>query len=142
MYRVYMPSIAVNFNSAAEGRANFKQLLDAAASGAPAQLHRNEEQIAVVDGSRLRKYLAALLAAPQTAHEAGSWWIFLPGTSISADGGTFDEAIADAVTALREYAQDWADHLSTAVNHRDQWGLVQFVALSTDAQLTEWLRGQ
>ena len=137
-----MAPTAVSFGSAAEGRAHFKRLLDAAANGAPAQLRRDEQQIAVVDGSRLRNYLAALLPSPETAHEAGSWWIFLPGTSISADGATFDEAIDDAVAALREYAEDWTDHLSAAVNHRDHWGLVQLVALSTDEQLAQWLRGQ
>lgn len=141
MYIMYMVP-AVSYESAAQGRANFKRLLDAAASGAPSQLRRDDRQIAIVDGERLRHYLGALLPAPEAAHEAGSWWIFVPGTSVSADGATFDDALNDAVIALREYAEDWVDHLIAAPNHRDQWGLVQFVALSTDAQLAEWLRGE
>ena len=45
------------------------------------------------------------------------------------------------VDALREYAQDWQDHLLTAVNHRDNWGLVQLISLSDDEKLREWLVG-
>ncbi|MFC6009553.1 hypothetical protein [Nocardia lasii] len=36
---------------------------------------------------------------------------------------------------------DWQDRLRLAANHRDNWGLVQLVCLSTDEQLREWLVG-
>ena len=67
--------------------------------------------------------------------------MFLPGLPLGASGGTFDEAVDEMVGALREYAEDWADHLSTVSNHRNNWGLVQLVSLSSDAQLSEWLTG-
>lgn len=59
----------------------------------------------------------------------------------SADGSTFDEAIDEMIDALREYAEDWQDHLLDAPNHRDNWGLVQMICLSSDNQLREWLTG-
>ena len=54
---------------------------------------------------------------------------------------TFDAAINEMIDALREYAEDWQDHLLDAPNHRDNWGLVQMICLSTDDQLREWLVG-
>ena len=50
-----------------------------------------------------------------------------------------DGALADLVVALREYAQDWNDHLRTAPNHHQHWALVTLVELSDDTQLLEWL---
>ena len=67
--------------------------------------------------------------------------MFIPGLPVAADGSTFEEAIADMVDALREYAEDWQDHLMHAPNHRDNWGLVQLISLSSDEQLSEWLAG-
>jgi hypothetical protein len=46
------------------------------------------------------------------------------------------------VDALREYAEDWQDHLLDAPNHRENWGLVQLISLSDDDQLREWLVGE
>ena len=60
---------------------------------------------------------------------------------VAADGPTFDEAITEAVDALREYATDWQDHLLDVSNHRDNWGLVQLISLSDDDQLRNWLVG-
>ena len=55
--------------------------------------------------------------------------------------GTFEEAITEMASALREYAEDWQDHLLHAPNHRANWGLVQLITLSSDEQLREWLTG-
>lgn len=51
------------------------------------------------------------------------------------------EAIADFVVALRDYAEDWEDHVHAAPNHRENSALVQLIDLSTDEQLTAWLTG-
>ncbi|WP_232237683.1 hypothetical protein [Actinoalloteichus fjordicus] len=67
--------------------------------------------------------------------------MFIPGLPVSADGASFDEAIAEMVDALREYAQDWQERLLAAPNHRDNWGLVQLISLSDDEQLRCWLVG-
>lgn len=45
------------------------------------------------------------------------------------------------IIALREYAEDWIDHLKNAPNHAGHWPLVQLVRLSTDEKLRDWIRG-
>lgn len=133
-----MPS-HVQFESVAEGRAHLKELLDAAAGGIPAGLHRDRDRFAVVDAARLRHFLSSLSRRAEVVAEANGWSVFIPGTPVAADGATLDEAITETVDALREYASDWVDHLSTVPNHVHNWGLVQLIALSTDAELADWL---
>jgi len=130
------------FDSYSEGRAHFKELLDAAESGRPALVRRGGSPTAVVDAERLRTLLADSLALhPSVVAEAGGWSIFVPGVPVAADGASFDEALEEMVDALREYAEDWQDHLLNAPNHRDNWALVQLVSLSADDQLKKWLVG-
>jgi predicted RNase H-like HicB family nuclease len=97
----------------------------------------------MVDVGRLRRFLAALLPTKaEVVAEAGGWAVFVPGVPVAADGATFDEAVAEMVDALREYAQDWQERLLDAPNHRDNWGLVQLVSLSDDRQLRDWVVGE
>ena len=131
----------LHFEKVSEARDNFKALLDAAESGRPAVVSRDDRAIAFVSADRLRYFLAKISAVAMVVNEAGSWWIFIDGLPVSADGATFDEALSDMVLALREYAEDWQDRLSTAPNHADNWGIVQLVSLSTDDELCQWLRG-
>ena len=67
--------------------------------------------------------------------------VFFPGRPVAADGAMFDEAIAEMIQALREYADDWQERLLDSPNHRENWGLVQLISLSDDDQLTDWLVG-
>jgi len=138
MYIVYMAS-QVQFESVAEGRAHLKELLDAAAHGIPAGLRRDREGFAVVDATRLRHVLAGLSRSAEVVAEADGWSVFIPGTPIAADGATLADAVSEMVEALREYAADWIDRLSTAPNHAHNWGLVQLVVLSGDGELADWL---
>lgn len=133
---------AVHYESYTEARAHLKDLLDAAGEGRVATVRREAGRAAIVDVERLRRYLA-LVSGPkaEVVAEAGGWSVFLPGLPLAADGTTFDEAIAEMVEALREYAEDWQDRLRTAPNHQDNWGLVQLIALSDDQQLHDWLVG-
>lgn len=134
---------AVHFASYSEARAKLKDLLDAAGRGRTATVQRDDKTAAVVDGERLRYFLAR--GAPSQAQvvaEDGGWSVFIPGLPLAADGATFDEAIDEMIDTLREYAEDWQDHLLDAPNHRDNWGLVQLIELSTDEQLREWLVGR
>jgi hypothetical protein len=78
------------------------------------------------------------------ADEDGGGWalvLFLenPGNVISAWGQTFDEALDDLVEGLREYAEDWHDHLHAAPNHRRRKSLVQLIQISDGSQLRQWL---
>ncbi|MGR6924142.1 hypothetical protein ACU635_58600 [[Actinomadura] parvosata] len=65
--------------------------------------------------------------------------MFIPGLPIAADGPTVHEAVTELIGALREYADDWHDHLRDAPNHRENRELVRLVGLSDDDQLREWL---
>jgi len=64
----------------------------------------------------------SLAVHPSVVAEAGGWSIFVPGVPVAADGASFDEALEEMVDALREYAEDWQDHLLNAPNHRDKLG--------------------
>lgn len=135
--------MSVRFESYTDARAGLKDLLDAAARGRVATVRRDAVTAAVVDGERLRYFLAKVSPAKaQVVAEDGGWSVFIPGLPLAADGTSFDDAIAEMVDALREYAEDWQDHLLDAPNHRDQWGLVQMISLSTDDQIREWLVGE
>ncbi|MCU4747649.1 MULTISPECIES: prevent-host-death protein [Streptomyces] len=133
---------AVHYESYTQARAHLKDILDAADEGRVATVRRDSGRAAVVDVERLRHYLS--LVRPSKAEvvaEAGGWSVFLPGLPLAADGGSFDEAMEEMVQVLREYAEDWQDRLRTAPNHEGNWGLVQLIALSDDAQLRAWLVG-
>ena len=132
----------VHYDSYTEARSNLKNLLDAAESGQVATVRRDAATTAVLDAARLRYFLASVVPShAQVVQEGGGWSVFIPGRPAAADGATFDEAVTEMAGALREYAQDWQDHLLNAANHRDNWGLVQLISLSDDAQLREWLVG-
>jgi predicted RNase H-like HicB family nuclease len=131
---------AVHYDSYTEARAHLKDLLDAADEGRVATVRRDQGRAAVVDVARLRRYLTLVCPSnAQVVPEAGGWSVFIPGLPVAADGATFDEAIEEMAEALREYAEDWQDRLRTAPNHRDNWGLVQLIALSDDEELREWI---
>jgi predicted RNase H-like HicB family nuclease len=132
----------VHYDSYTEARAHLKDLLDAAERGRVATVRRDASKTAVVDVGRLRHVLASLSPSrAQVVAEAGGWSVFIPGLPVAADGASFDEAIAEMIVALREYAEDWQDHLLDAPNHANHWGLVQLISLSDDDQLRDWLVG-
>lgn len=133
---------ALHYDSYTEARTHLKELLDAAEQGRPASVRRDSSTAMVVDAARLRRFLLSVYPSKaQVVAEAGGWSVFIPGLPVAADGTTFDEALTDMVDALREYADDWQDHLYSAPNHADTWGLVHLIALSDDSQLRQWLTG-
>lgn len=136
------PMPQVHYDSYTEARNKLKNLLDAAENGQVATVRRDAATAVVLDAERLRYYLASVVPSrAQVVQEAGGWSVLIPGLPVAADGGTFEEAITEMADALREYAEDWQDHLLHAANHRENWGLVQLISLSSDDQLREWLVG-
>ena len=134
--------MSVHCDSYTDARNNLKNLLDAAEGGQVATIRREATTAAVLDAARLRHFLAAVVPwRAEAVPEAGGWSVFIPGLPVAADGATFEEALTEMVDALREYAEDWQDHLLTAVNHQGNWGLVQLVSLSDDDELRAWLAG-
>jgi hypothetical protein len=94
----------------------------------------------VVDIARRRHFLSSVVPSrAQVVGETGGRSVFIQGLPVAADASSFDDVIADMVAALREYPEDWQDHLRVAPNHREDWGLVQLIELSTDEQLRAWL---
>lgn len=133
---------ALHYDSYTEARAHLKELLDAAEQGRPASVRRDTSTAMVVDAARLRRFLLSTYPSKaQVVAEAGGWSAFIPGLPVAADGPTFDEAVTELVDALREYADDWQDHLYNVPNHADNWGLVHLIELSDDDQLRQWLAG-
>lgn len=131
-----------HYDSYTDARAHLKDLLDAAERGRVATVRRDAGRTAVVDVERLRAVLAALISSrAQVMAEAGGWSVLIPGLPVAADGATFEEAVSEMVDALREYAEDWQERLLDAPNHRNNWGLVQLISLSTNDQLRDWLVG-
>jgi predicted RNase H-like HicB family nuclease len=131
-----------HYDSYTEARAHLKDLLDAAERGRVATVRRDANRTAVVEAERLRSVLASLLPSKaQVVAEAGGWSVFIPGLPVAADGDTYAEAVDEMIDALREYADDWQDHLLDAPNHVQNWGLVQLISLSDDDQLRDWLTG-
>jgi predicted RNase H-like HicB family nuclease len=137
-----MAMTAVHYDSYTDARAHLKDLLDAAERGRVATVRRDSATAAVVDGERLRYFLASMVPShAQAVPEGGGWSVFIPGLPVSADGATFDEAVMEMIDALREYVDDWQERLLDAPNHRENWGLVQLISLSDEAQLRDWLVG-
>ena len=83
-----------------------------------------------------------LVPAAEMVAEGGGWSVFIRGLPLAADGGSVTEALEEMVLVLRVYSEDWSERLLHAPNHSANWGLVQFVDLSTDTQLMDWLTGQ
>ncbi|MFN3003266.1 prevent-host-death protein [Mycolicibacterium wolinskyi] len=96
---------------------------------------------ALVELGRLRHMLARLIEPHMAvaSSEDGRWCIRLPGLPVLGEGASFDEASADLIEAMREYADDWADHLHAAPNHEANEYFAHFVKLSNDEQLREWI---
>ncbi|MGW1676452.1 type II toxin-antitoxin system HicB family antitoxin [Saccharopolyspora sp. NPDC002376] len=118
--------MTLNFDGSAEARAHFMDLLGAAERG-----------------ERFRGSLVSPLPSrAQVVREDDGCSVFIPGLPVAADGDTVDEAIGEMVTAPREYADDWEEHLRDAPNHRLNWDLVQLVRLGDDGQLRDWLLGE
>lgn len=131
---------SVHYESVSEARKHLKNVFDAAGQGRVSTVRRDDGRVAVVDVERLRHFLVSVVPSrAEVVAEEGGWSVFIPGLPVAADAESFDDAVADMVEALREYADDWQDHLRDALNHRDNWGLVQLIELSSDSDLRAWL---
>lgn len=125
-----------------EARTSLKTILDTSDRGGLSVVKRGDSSASVVNTDRFRSFLVANMPAKvQVVNEDGAWAMFIPGLPLAAEGTTLEDAILDMIDALREYAEDWEDHLRTAPNHEGNWALVQIIDASNDDELTEWLTG-
>jgi len=128
--------------ASSEARQRWREVLDAAEDGRAVIVRRDNSAAAVLDANRLRHFLASVvLARAVIVAKDDRFSVYLHDQPITADGATLDEAIAEMIGALRTYAAAWHEVLGNAANHRDNWGLVQLIGLSTDDQLRAWLTG-
>lgn len=123
-------------------RTSLKSILDTSDRGGLSVVTRRGSSASVVNTDRLRQFLVRNTPAKaQVVNEDGAWAMFIPGLPLAAEGTTIEEATLDMIHALRDYAEDWEDHLRTAPNHEGNWALVQIIDASTDDELAEWLTG-
>ena len=131
-----------HFESFTSARNNLRGVLDAAHRGLVTTVTRDKERFVVVSADSLGEQLRRLLPSRTVVvAEGGGWAAFLPDVPVHGDADSFDEAIDDLMTALREYAEDWNERLHSAPNHAQHRSLVELVELSDDVQLREWLLG-
>jgi hypothetical protein len=109
----------------ADARRSFKTILDTSDRGGLSVITRAGSSASVVNTDRLRAFLVRNTPAKvQVVNEDGAWAMFIPGLPLAAEGRTLEEATLDLIDALRDYAEDWEDHLRTAPNHEENWALV------------------
>jgi hypothetical protein len=129
-----------HFDSFTSARTNLRGVLDAAHRGLVTTISRDRERFVVLSADVLGEQLRRLIPSRAVVvAEGGGWAAVLPGVPVHGDAETFDEAIDDLITGLREYAEDWNDRLHAAPNHAQHRSLVELVELSDDTELREWL---
>jgi predicted RNase H-like HicB family nuclease len=135
-------SILRHFPSYSDARQKFRYVLDAAHSGVITSIERDGETFLIVPAKEQRESLAALRPSnAQVIAEGGGWAVIIPGMPLHGDGETLEEAVHDAIEALREYAEDWNERLHTTPNHRQHRPVVELVEFSTDEEIRQWLLG-
>lgn len=132
-------SALVDYPTYSSARTHFKDVLDASESGRSVTVSRDGQVSVVMRAERLRTFFFRTVS-PQVelAHEDGRVVALMSGRPFVSEGATVDEALADLVESLREYAEDWEARLQHAPNHRDNWALVQLIKLSSDEELLDW----
>lgn len=139
----HVPTPAVvDYTTTSEARDKLKHVLDAAAAGKAVTIGRTARPTAaVIDAEQLRQYFESTIPARAgVVIENGMYVVIMEGRPFVSEGATLEDALQDMVLTLREYAEDWFVRLRTAPNHKDQWGLVNLVKLSSDEQLEAWLQ--
>lgn len=131
-----------HYESYTEARKHLKDLLDTASNGRVVVLERSGEQLSVIQSDVLRGLLVRSISVrPEMVHEDGAWAIFVPGMPIAAEAEDIDAAVDELIVAIGEYAEDWHARLRFAPNHQAHVAFVQFIDISTDQQIREWIIG-
>lgn len=133
-------SAELSYPSYSRARDHLRDVLDSAQRGLMPRIDRDRSRFVVLDADTHRRDLAEEVTAnARVLPEGGGWAVILPDLPVHGDGISFDDALADVIDALREYAEDWNLRLHRAPNHATHRKLVQLVQLSSDEQLREWL---
>ena len=132
-------SLVADYGSYTDARTHLKDVLDATAQGRTVTVRRDEQIAAVVPAEKLRQFLFHTVSARvEIFKENDAVVALMRDRPFVSEGADVEDALADLILSLREYAKDWEDRLQHAPNHASAWALVQLVKLSTDEQLLEW----
>ncbi|SEB56043.1 Antitoxin of toxin-antitoxin, RelE / RelB, TA system [Paramicrobacterium humi] len=133
-------SLVADYPNYTQARTHLKDVFDDAKRGRTVTLQRDNDVVAVTAVDRLRDYFARTVSSRvSVTREDGIVIATMEGRPFASEGATITDALDELVEALREYAEDWDERLQYAPNHRDAWGLVQLVRLSSDEQLKDWM---
>ena len=102
----------------------------------------DDEELVRIPAEFVRDLLRRAVAPPEVVAEEDGWSVLLHGHPVAAHGATLDEALADFLSALRDYAAAWQQGLHIAPDHRHAAALVQLVALEDDDALVAWATGR
>lgn len=129
-----------SYDSFTDARKSLKQILDSAEAGSVISIKRGARSTVVADRDRFRGLLAkATPSRAMVVAEDKAWVIVIPDSSFAAEAQSLDDAIADLIANLRDYATEWQEHFAAAPNHANNWALVQLVNVSSDDDLRDWL---
>lgn len=129
-----------DYDSFTDARKSLKQILDSAEAGSVISIKRGARSTVVADRDRFRGLLAkATPSRAMVVAEDNAWVIVIPDSPFAAEAQSLDDAIADLIANLRDYASEWQEHFATAPNHANNWALVQLVNVSSDDDLRDWL---
>ncbi|MBX3312632.1 MAG: hypothetical protein KF916_07095 [Microbacteriaceae bacterium] len=132
-----------DYQTFTQARENLKSVLDAAGKGRTVTIARDGEVSAVLSANKLREYLATTIRANvQIYFEEDVCIAIMEGTPFVSEGKDLEEALNDLVLSLREYAEDWEDHLHLSPNHKTNWGLVNLVKTSSNEELLDWFASE
>ncbi len=132
-------SLVADYGSYTETRTHLKDVLDATAQGRTVTVRRDDQVTAVMPAEKLRQFFFhAVSPHVEIFKENGAVVALMKNRPFVSEGADVEDALADLILSLREYAEDWEDRLQHAPNHASAWALVQLVKLSTDEQLLEW----
>lgn len=115
-----------------EARAQLPTLLDNVRHGRWQLIGRRGKAEAVIAGAA---EIDALLAAafrfnPEVDLSGSGVGLWLPELELHATGDTLDDALIELADTMIEYAEDWEDHLRSALNHRARAGYVRRIQLA------------
>jgi hypothetical protein len=132
-------SIVVDYPTYSSARDHFKDVLDATDAGRSVTVAREGNLSVVFPIEKVRSYFfQSVSPRVRIFVEAGVTVALMEERPFLAEGASVDDALADLMLVLREYAVDWESRLKDAPNHEQNWALVQLIKLSTDEQLRDW----
>ncbi len=132
----------LEYTNISDARDNFKSIYDSASAHISAVVRRKEDEpVAVVNQQDFLQALRALCPlSPQVRFsDDGSVSMWISDLPVSSEGSDFEIAGNELIQALRDYSLTWVEDLRRYPNHKDKWGLVNLVLLSTDQALFEHL---